>query len=540
MPSFLKDYGAPYANNITISDNQTGLPFTANAVKLLDNSSDEAVYFASNADVGSVRVFFNATYMAFVGFINPDLSNVHTLFGYTWRTGDNTVSQWELYPTTYPYQNGVLQWRRTDIAPTNLGFVYPLMSYTSLETYIASAWAQTAQGGSVNPSPVVSDSSIEQKTIVVRVTAMPSDTNDEGGISDYAGGDGTFDDNSDNVPLPNMPTISAANSGLISIFRPSLNELKSLGSYLWTNIGDVPDNIKKLFSNPMDYFIAFHIVPCYPDVGESRTIKIGLWDTTISMPPVLSQWQELDFGSITIPLYWGSALDYAPYTKISMFLPFIGSVSLNTDEVMNQSISLKYRVDLVSGQCVACILVGNDALYQFTGECSISVPLTGADWSRVYQAIVGAGVSVASGTAIGLTNAAVGAEYSAAATTAGQMAASNAANRANAIAMANITHGITNAVSNVISGKQQIQHSGSISGSAGLLGNRTPYVLIEYPNQSLPKDYKHFMGYPSNVYARLSELSGYTVCEQVIAQGIPCTDNELAEIIETLKGGVYL
>lgn len=526
MPYIIGDYPVYSTSNMSISDTQTGMPFSGSATKLI-SGSNYGVYFACNQSSG-VKVFWNGIYLAFA-------SNKPNTVGYTWKTGDNDITSWTLTPTTFPVSNSYLFWKRTDIEP-NGNLVYPLTSFSTLESYWLATWnVDYNSGGSILPLPVA-----EVDTIVVRVTAMPSDTNDEGGISDYAGGDGTFDDNSNNVPLPNMPTISAANSGLISIFRPSLNELKSLGSYLWTNIGDVPDNIKKLFSNPMDYFIAFHIVPCYPDVGESRTIKIGLWDTTISMPPVLSQWQELDFGSITIPLYWGSALDYAPYTKISMFLPFIGSVSLNTDEVMNQSISLKYRVDLVSGQCVACILVGNDALYQFTGECSISVPLTGADWSRVYQAIVGAGVSVASGTAIGLTNAAVGAEYSAAATTAGQMAASNAANRANAIAMANITHGITNAVSNVISGKQQIQHSGSISGSAGLLGNRTPYVLIEYPNQSLPKDYKHFMGYPSNVYARLSELSGYTVCEQVIAQGIPCTDNELAEIIETLKGGVYL
>lgn len=73
-----------------------------------------------------------------------------------------------------------------------------------------------------------------------------------------------------------------------------------------------------------------------------------------------------------------------------------------------------------------------------------------------------------------------------------------------------------------------------------MLGVRDAYLIIEYPNQSLAKNYKHFVGYPSNMYAKLSDLSGYTEVEQVIASGIWGTDDELAELIEALKGGVYL
>ena len=74
-----------------------------------------------------------------------------------------------------------------------------------------------------------------------------------------------------------------------------------------------------------------------------------------------------------------------------------------------------------------------------------------------------------------------------------------------------------------------------------MLGVKTPYVMIEYPNQSLADNYKHFVGYPSNMYARLGDLSGYTECEQVLAGSlVNQTDAEMSELVEALKGGVYL
>lgn len=429
----------------------------------------------------------------------------------------------------------------------------------------------------------------EEDTIVVRVTATDADEddNDEGGISGPNTGEaGTFDDSSDIISLDPLPSINAVNTGLVNIFRPSLAELQSLGNYMWTNIGDIPDNFKKLFSNPIESIIAFHIMPVFPDVGPSQTIKLGLWETNTQMSPVLSQWYEKDFGIISIEPYWGSALDYAPYTKISIFLPFIGSVQLNTDEVMASEIHLRYRFDLLTGQCVAIIATGNSHIYQFTGECGVTIPITSADWSRVYQAAIGAIGAVAVG-ATGIVGAATATAGGLAGQTASIANASQsvaaagdafanvnatskgvkgvtamreqlliAAERANASSaqVANgptrrssslktasaIIRAVDNVAGNVMGAKAIINHSGNISGSVGLIGVKTPYVLIEYPNQSLAQNYKHFVGYPSNIYSSLSNLTGYTECESVIVEGIHATDDEIAEITEALKSGVYL
>lgn len=415
----------------------------------------------------------------------------------------------------------------------------------------------------------------------VQFNPVLSDSNAQGGTSVPGGGDGTFDETSDAIPVPSLPSISTVDTGLVTLFRPTREEVAALGSYLWTNFTDFIENLQKLFTNPMDYFIAFNIFPVSPLVTNARNIYIGNWGTDISMPPVANQWYEFDCGTVMLQKYWGSALDYAPNTKVQLMLPYIGSVQLNTDEVMGNQIGVKYRIDLLSGSCVAMVTVNGNVYYQFTGECAVAIPLTGADWSRVYSAVIGAvGTAIAGGVGVaaagmGITSggmiaaksyesaAAAGASYAAINETSkgvkgvaemrqtmieaarasmenAKGAASKSYHKARGVESMRLANTINNTVGQVMGAKSGVSHSGTVSGSAGMLGVRDAYLIVEYPNQSLAKDYKHFVGYPSNMYARLGTLSGYTEVEQVIPEGIWGTDDELAELIDALKGGVYL
>ncbi len=490
------------------------------------------------------------------------------------------VSLFEISSIVQQYERGYYA--------TKVYNVLPLAGSIYVEVYSSLQDVLDAFGGAVPPGPM--------DGVVVVATAYPvttpptsngvsvyaiaklADPNTQGGTSTTGGGQGTFDDSSDPNPIPSLPTLSAAQSGLVTLFKPTSAEIVDLSNYLWTNLTDFIENLNKLFANPMDYLISLNIFPCNPEVGTKRTINIGSFTTSIVMAPILSQWYEHDCGSVKINEYWGSALDYSPNTKVSLFLPFIGSVQLNTDEVMNHLIGVKYRIDLLSGQCVAIVTVDDEMYYQFTGACSVSLPLTGSDWSRIYSAAIGAvgtAVSGAVGAAAGslvTSGSGVASSVNAAANAgsayaailnahAGSRAASSMkqnmaeaaslalANAQNAaaenpghsagITASRITNTISNTVSQVVAGKASVQHSGSVTGSAGILGARTPFLIIEYPNQSLADDYKHFVGYPSNMYAVLGSLNGYTEVEKVIIS-IPGTDGELAELVESLKGGVYL
>ena len=85
-----------------------------------------------------------------------------------------------------------------------------------------------------------------------------------------------------------------------------------------------------------------------------------------------------------------------------------------------------------------------------------------------------------------------------------------------------------------------VQRSGSFSGSSAGLGVQFPYLILSRPTQSVPAQYGHHYGYPSNIYASLSNLRGYTEVGEIHLTGFVANDAELNEIDSLLKGGVIL
>lgn len=410
-------------------------------------------------------------------------------------------------------------------------------------------------------------------------TIMFDDPNNAGGTnaSDTSvGGDGTYDDSSDEVPLPAIPSgISASDSGLVTLFRPSITQVKDFGNYLWSNITDFIENLQKIFTSPMDYVIGFNIFPVTPAVGADRDIYIGNWLSNIQMPPVLNQFYEFNAGVIQVKEYFGSFLDYYPNTRARIMLPFIGDREININEIMGKTLHLWYRIDLLSGACVAILNINDNVYYQWNGNCAVAVPVTGSDWSRLYSGIARAGLIVGSAIAFGpaggitasmTTETLSGAEQAAAVSAVSDSFANLPKGVPGVAAMRrNLTESLENiseprkttvethssrairastmvrAVGyNVMSGSSRAQHTGDMTGAITIMGNRTPYLVLEYPDVNLPENYKHIFGYPSNQYAILGNLSGYTKCKEVMFESTTATDDEIEMIISALKGGVYL
>lgn len=323
--------------------------------------------------------------------------------------------------------------------------------------------------------------------------------------SEAGGGGGTLDISSDTIGFPIPPTISAVGSGVLALFNPTVAQLKNLSDWLWTN--DVFTTLQKFVASPMDLIISLSIFPVAPTISAgTQVVKIGGISTGAEMALITEQYLIFDCGTINLAEYYGSALDYGQYTKISIYLPYIGVREIKTDEVMSGSIQVKYNIDLLTGACVAmvrCTRSHLDAvLYSFEGNMSAQLPLTSKDFSQVYSAILrGVLDTTVSG---GFTNAKVGS------------------------AMA------------IMGSKPIVSRAGSISGNGGHLCLHTPYIILERPIQSLAKNYNHYNGSPSNITAQLSTLSGYTEVAELVQTNIHCTLDEFDEITELLKEGVYL
>lgn len=338
---------------------------------------------------------------------------------------------------------------------------------------------------------------------------------DPDAISYAGGGAGSFDNVSDSVGVPALPTLSAVSAGFIALYSPTLTQLNQLASFLWTDNMFDPDNFKKLFTDPMECIIGLTIVPVNPTSAGSMNVKVGYVDTGISMPRLSSQYAEVNCGTIKAEEFWGSALDYAPMTRIHLYLPYVGIREINADEVMNKSIGVVYHIDLLSGALTAFVTANGSVLYQFNGQCALNVPMASSNFTHMIQGAITSIGTVASTVATG--GASVGAGMALSAVQIGASTANNA-----------------------ISNKPSFSHSGSMGGAGGMLGVQTPYLIIERPRQSMPEGVNKYCGFPSNINYKLYDLEGYTQIDYIHLENVPATGAELDEIEGLLRKGVIL
>ena len=356
-----------------------------------------------------------------------------------------------------------------------------------------------------------------------------NDPNDGGGNSEPGGGGGDGDIGGDTNPDDGLPTISALDSGLLTAYNPTVADLQSLGRFLWSDGFDV-STFKKLFNDPFDTLLGLSVVPVNPNTSGTKNIMFGNMDSGVSAPVVSNQWVSKDMGSVTLNEVWHGALDYAPSTGVTIYLPFIGMRQLNVNDVMGSSLHLIYKFDVLTGACIAQIYVNHSSqgnknggfswttnqglVYEFIGQCAENIPLASQDFTNTIRAAIG-GVSVAAG------------------------AAASVATGNPALGMAALTVGMAN--SGMQASTPTVERGGHLSGSASIMGYGQPFLIVERPHQCKPERYYALRGVPSQVYtSKLSKCTGFT---QITANNnlhiAGASDSELAELQNLLVAGVY-
>lgn len=378
-------------------------------------------------------------------------------------------------------------------------------------------------------------------------------------------GDPDPDQEDDDIEVDPAPDVSFSDAGLSRIYLATKQQLNDLADYIWTDsnfLQDIVNHAKQLLENPAEAIISLGIVPCVPVTGPLDEVKVLYIGTGVYMYPVLEQYPMVDCGTYTLTEMYGSALDYNPYTRVQLYLPYIGTVDLNTDEVMGKTLHVYYRIDVVTGLCCAYVQVDDDILYQFTGHCALFQPITSADFSGYLNAAIAAAKTVAAvasyGTAPALSQTLVGAatpsisgsSYESKSTTRNERtgrqvtAGTDWSERVTENPGASFdevaARGVNNTVGAVMNSKAHVAHTGGFSGNSGFLAKRRPFLIIHRPRIANPKNYGKYNGYPSMMNLNLGDCSGYTQVQSIQLTGIAATNPELAEISTLLKSGVIL
>lgn len=311
-------------------------------------------------------------------------------------------------------------------------------------------------------------------------------------------------DTGDGDTPPVVPPTGNASS-LWAVYNPTQGQVDAFGAWLWSS--NFVDQIKKLFSDPMQGIIGLHKIFATPATGAAQTIKVGYLDSGVSSAVVTNQYTTVDCGTVNVAEYFGNVFDYED-TQIRLYLPFIGIVDLSTSDVMRGSVHVIYHVDVITGACLADVNVyrdgGGGVLYQYSGDAAVRYPVSSGSYMGMVSgvlAVVGGIASVATGGAL--------------------------------------APAVMGAVSGVMRSKTDVKHSGNFSGAAGAMGAKIPYLIIERPQTAVAAGYVNYQGIGDNRVVTVGSLSGYFKMTDIHTDNVlGATGAEIEQIKTALEKGV--
>ena len=333
------------------------------------------------------------------------------------------------------------------------------------------------------------------------------------------GGDGPYDNDSDPVEVPDIPSIDITALGGLNLYKLTAADMAALFSYLGSN--DPGNAIVKWFTNPIQAISACYMLPYPVHVNGSKEITVLGAHTGVTAYSA-GPWTEWNLGAVKINQGFGDCfLDYSNFTRVSIFLPFIGVRQLNADDVIGNTIGIKYQFDNISGACSAYITVNDSVRYTFSGSCAVGIPISQSNWGQTYMAAA----TAAAGALAGGFGAAAGAI--------GEGAGVGEAVAAGALGAVKGGGGLS-----AFSAKPTISRSGAVCGAGAAIGLNKPVMFIERPDKAKIEDPKNVIGITSGRTLSLGSLSGYNAIEHVHLHGISATGPELDEIEKLLYQGV--
>lgn len=342
----------------------------------------------------------------------------------------------------------------------------------------------------------------------------------QGQNDNNVGGDGTYDNSSDILTSddytntssdgeesPYPPILQGGwNDGtcLYTMYKMTFSQMSQFLNYLcsatWQSaiqslgIGSIFGAVQKVLTFPFEV----------PYASRSNSITVMGINTSCTCSGIVHRFAEINCDTIIVDRYFGDFKDYNPYTRVFVYLPYIGVNELNCNQIMGKSLNLTYGVDLLDGSCVARLTADGVQLASYSGNCATEYPIVGKSGLNPLQAVsnlVGLNYGENLGALTGLTESLL---------TKGGSSAST------------------------------FQTVGGVAGNWGNVGVLTPFVYIERPVQSIPNAYDSSFGWTCNKYLPLNVLSGYTEVDASLHLSTTATDEEKEMLKEILTSGFYI
>lgn len=311
-----------------------------------------------------------------------------------------------------------------------------------------------------------------------------------------------YEDNKDKDDDDDDTHVLSSGIGVLtSTFHMTKERLVQLGQFLWGS--SIFDEFSLINNNPIENIISCKAIP-YAISGTTQEITLGNVKTGVNGEKISQNFSKQTIGSVAIAEHYKNFLDYAPYTNVIIYLPYIGFKELDASLVMGKTLRIEYTLDVITGGCLAQIYVGKIRLYEFTGNIGVDISITASNRAQVESAYINAGVGVVSSAMSG-----------------------------------NVT-GAVNSIIGAATSQYHYSGTGNPSPSCVASTNRTCYVVIDRPQYQPLKAFNHTRGRMCCLSKTIGNLKGYTVCDgNIDISGISATDEEKDEIVNILSTGFF-
>lgn len=380
------------------------------------------------------------------------------------------------------------------------------------------------------------------------------------------------DYNPDTPPTPTDPNTYSVTTGFNTVgnvasttkaYVVNAAALTGLSGEMWNiinNLVTTPDDMKNLdnltldaflTNNPIDAIVSVKKFPLLsvPHAENLENIYLGKYQTGAAGYALAMQQARYNFEGIPIfPKFGNCFLDYGPYTKMQLYVPFCGTIDVDAADFMGRTLSVEMVIDFITGSVTAYVLANQLVVTSLTGTCAIDIPITGTEQSTVSASLENAIIQEKSARGSYTLKGSIGGMLT------------------NPIG--NITHP-SSALENRFNTKLQkmqanynLQH---VEMPLRQIGNASPLnswalefvcrLIIYYPDgecisfnatnePSLITDkvesFGAVNGFATVETNTLSSFTGFTQVSDADLSGISATDTEKEMILSLLQSGVYL
>lgn len=331
----------------------------------------------------------------------------------------------------------------------------------------------------------------------------------------------TNNDNDDIEPVGYGYFSNTVMGTLYSLYNKLDLEKISQWFYNQTEKIDIANNVISLKEIPFS-LSALNIVPLDTDLKiggvnvtyNNENIKVG----QIVSPATTSL--SVLFGEFNIPRLSNTFLDYSPYTKYELLLPFAPSPVALPDWCVNKTVSSIFLYDIYTTSCQYVIECNGERICSVSGIFGVDRPISAQNVALKDASRLSAQVATASSVLGGVMSASTG--------------------NIGGI-MSGAIGGVSALSQMIMSGKQNYMYTVGANGDSSSVGLcHAVHLKITRTLSAEDSNFTHVYGRPLCKYKKLSAVTGYTKCDNVNTNGLSCSENEKQRIKQLLETGIYI